>query len=138
MTEHINIKQLIADYMEGGFLDNIVDMFKHDKSLYSHIGELMRDERIMVRIGISALLETLRKEDPENISRALPSVIPLLEDPNPMLRGDAAYLLGIIGHKDAIPFLKKALKDENSHIRTIAKESIDDIETNPNQTPGSA
>jgi len=132
MTEHIDIKKLIADYIEGGFLDNIVDMFKHDKSLYSYIGELMSDERIMVRIGISALVETLRKEDSKNVSRALPSVIPLLEDQNPMLRGDAAYILGIIGHTDAIPFLKKALKDENSHIRTIAKESIEDIVTNPN------
>jgi hypothetical protein len=131
-TQNINIKKLIADYIEGGFLDNIVDMFKHDKSLYSYIGELMSDERIMVRIGISALVETLRKEDSENISRAFPSIIPMLEDQNPMLRGDAAYLLGIIGHADAIPFLKKMLQDEHAHIRTIAEESIEDIEANPN------
>jgi HEAT repeat protein len=49
-----------------------------------------------------------------------------------MLRGDAAYLLGIIGHKDAIPYLKKASQDEHAHIRTIAEESIADIEANPN------
>jgi hypothetical protein len=131
-TENFNIKKLIADYVEDGFLDNIVDMFKHDKSLYSYIGDLMRDERIMVRIGISALVETLREEDSEHISRALPSVIPLLEDQNPMLRCDAAYVLGIIGHKDAIPFLRKASQDGHPHIRTIAEESIDDIEAHPN------
>ena len=131
-TENFNIKKLIADYIGDGFLDNIVDMFKHDKSLYSLIGELMSDERIMVRIGISALVETLRKEDPENVSRALPSIIPLLEDENPILRGDAAYILGIIGHTDAIPFLRKTSQDEHVHIRTIAKESIEDIEANPN------
>jgi len=132
MTENSNIKKLIADYIEDGFLDNIVDMFKHDKSLYSYMGELMSDERIMVRIGISALVETLRNEDSENVSRALPSVIPLLEDQNPVIRGDAAYLLGIIGHTDAIPFLRKASLDEHAHIRTIAEESIEDIEANPN------
>ena len=130
-TENFDLKKLIADYMEDGMLDNIVDMFKHDSNLYAYIGELMSDERIMVRIGVSALVETLRAEDSENVSRALPSIIPLLEDQNPMLRGDAAYLLGIIGHKDAIPFLKKILQEEHAHIKTIAKEALEEIESNP-------
>jgi HEAT repeat protein len=130
-TQYFDIKKLIADYMEDGMLDNIVDMFKHDRDLYAYIGELMSDERIMVRIGITALVETLRAEDSKNVSRALPSLIPLLEDQNPMLRGDAAYLLGIIGHKDAIPFLRKSLEDDHAHIRTIAQEALDEIESNP-------
>ena len=130
-TDNFDIKKLIADYMEDGMLDNIVDMFKHDRDLYAYIGELMSDERIMVRIGVSALVETLRKEDLENVPRALPSIIPFLEDQNPMLRGDAAHLLGIIGDKDAIPFLKKSLQDEHAHIKTIAREALEEIESNP-------
>ena len=55
-------KKMIADYMEGGYLDNIIDMFKHDKSLYEYIGDLMTDERMRVRIGATALMEELRKE----------------------------------------------------------------------------
>jgi HEAT repeat protein len=130
-NEYFDIKTLIADYMEGGMLDNIIDMFKHDKSLYAYIGELLTDERIMVRIGILALIETLRKEDAENVSRALPSIIPLLKDQSPMIRGDAAYLLGIIGHTDAIPLLEKSLHDEHAHIKTIAKEALEEIKANP-------
>ena len=129
-TDNFDIKKLIADYMEDGMLDNIVDMFKHDKDLYAYIGELMSDERIMVRIGVSALIETLREEDSKNVSRALPSIIPLLEDQNPIIRGDAAYLLGIIGHTDAIPFLRKSLQDEHAHIKTIGKEALEEIESN--------
>jgi len=41
-----DIKMMIADYMEKGFLENIVDMFKHDRSLSPLIADLMRDERI--------------------------------------------------------------------------------------------
>lgn len=130
-TENINLRKIIADYMESGMLDNIVDMFKHDRDLYAYIGELISDERIMVRIGVTALIETLRKEDSENVSRALPSIIPLLEDQSPMIRGDAAYLLGMIGHTDAIPFLRKSLTDEHAHIKTIAKEALEEIESNP-------
>jgi len=128
-TENFNLKKMIADYMDSGFLDNIVDMFKHDKNLYAYIGELMSDKRIMVRIGVSALLETLQKEDSYNISRAIPSIIPFLEDQNPMLRGDAAHLLGIIGHPDAIPFLKNSLKDENALVSAIAKEALEEIDS---------
>jgi HEAT repeat protein len=123
-----DIKTMIADYMEKGFLENIIDMFKHDASLYTYIGELMKDERLMVRIGVSALLETLKTEDPENISKAITSILPFMKDPNPVLRSDAAYFLGMIGDKDVLPFLKEAAKDEDDNVRIIAKEAIEEIE----------
>ncbi|MEW6675292.1 MAG: HEAT repeat domain-containing protein [Nitrospirota bacterium] len=122
-----DLKTMIADYMENGFLENIIDMFKHNKSLYMHIGDLMTDGRVRVRLGISALIETLKVEDLENISKAIPYILPLLKNQNPVLRGDAAYLLGVIGHKDAIPFLREMESDENHDVRVIAKEAIEEI-----------
>ncbi len=124
-----DLKTMIADYMEKGFLENIIDMFKHDASLYTYIGELMKDERLVVRIGISALLDTLKTEDPGNISKAIPSIMPLLKDKNPVLRSDAAYFLGMIGNKDVLAFLKEAAKDEDDNVRIIAKEAIEEIES---------
>jgi len=119
---------MIADYMENGFLENIIDMFRHDKSLYAFIGELMADERARVRLGISALVETLREEDPENIHSAMPNILPLLKHREPVIRGDAAYLLGIIGHKESVPMLEEtADNDSNAEVRLIAKEAVADI-----------
>lgn len=129
-TETVDLKKMIADYMENGCLDNIIDMFKYDKSLYVYIGDLMTDERIRVRIGATALIETLKREDSENISKTIPYIIPLLKDENPVIRGDAAYLLGIIGDKHAIPFLEEMKNDEDTNVRTIAEEAIEDIESN--------
>jgi len=129
-TEYLDLKIMIADYMENGFLDNIIDMFKHDKNLYEYIGDLITDERMRVRIGVTALVETLKKEDPENVIKAIPFILPLLKNQNPVPRGDAAYLLGMIGHIDAIPFLKEVVKDEDVNVRTIAKEAIEEIESN--------
>lgn len=123
-----DIKSMIADYMEKGFLENIIDMFKHDRGLYFLVGELMTDERMRVRLGMSALVETLAKDDPDNIPNAVPGIAALLKNGNPTIRGDAAYLLGIIGHLDAIPVLSEALKDENRSVREIAKEAIEEIE----------
>jgi len=62
---------MIADYMEKGFLENIIDMFKHDKGLYPLIGELMTMSACG-EAGISALVETLAKEDRNTIAGAIP------------------------------------------------------------------
>ncbi len=118
---------MIADYMEKGFLENIVDMFRHDKSLYPLIGNLMTDDRMRVRLGITALVETLSKEDSDNIPRSINSIAKLLKEPNSTTRGDAAYLLGIIGHADALPHLEDVLSDDNAQVREIAVEAIEGI-----------
>lgn len=123
-----DLKKMIADYMENGLLDNIIDMYKHDKSLYEYIGYLMSDERMRVRIGATALIETMKDEDPENVSKALPSILPLLNTQDPVTRGDIAYLLGVIGDKDTIPYLNELLNDEDMNVRTIAQEAIGDIQ----------
>jgi len=122
------VKKLITDYMENGFLDNIVDMFKHDEKLFPLIGEMLEDERSRVRIGTVALVETLLSEDPGNILNALPGVAKVLNHPNPTIRGDAAYLLGIIGHADALPYLTGALNDENRLVRETVIEAMEAIQ----------
>ena len=126
-TETFDMKKMVADYMEKGCLDNIIDMYKHDESLYEYVAALLKDERMRVRIGIIALIEALQKEEPEKVKKALSSILPLLKDENAVVRGDAAYLLGIIGDKDAIPFLEEIAKDEDADVRLIVKEAIDDI-----------
>jgi HEAT repeat protein len=118
---------LIADYMENGFLENIIDMFRHDSSLYSHIGSLIQDERVRVRIGITALMEELKRLDAENIFAAVHGLLPLLSHTEPVVRGDAANLLGIIGDENAISPLEKLLENENENVRLIAKEALEEI-----------
>jgi HEAT repeat protein len=122
-----DLKTMLADYMENGLLDNIIDMFKHEQSLYAYIGDLITDERIRVRIGATALVESLRKEDPENVKKAIPHLLPLLKSEIPVIRGDAAYLLGVIGNRDVVPFLNEIMDDADTNVRMIAEEAIEDI-----------
>jgi HEAT repeat protein len=126
-NESDDLKTMLADSMENGLLDNIIDMFKHDQSLYTYIGDLIADERIRVRIGATALVESLRKEDPENIAKAVPPLLSLLKAEDPVIRGDAAYLLGVIGKRDVVPFLNEIIDDVDMNVRMIAREAIEDI-----------
>lgn len=121
------MKAMIADYMERGFLENIVDMFKNDMGLYVMVGDLMKDERMRVRLGAAALVEILAKEDADHIVSSIPSISSLLRDESPTIRGDAAYVLGMIGHEEAMPYLVETLSDQNADVREIAREAIEDI-----------
>ncbi|MEW6601125.1 MAG: HEAT repeat domain-containing protein [Nitrospirota bacterium] len=116
--------KMIADHMGNGFLENIVDMFKYDKTYFPYIGNMLGDERIGVRIGTVALVEILKTQDRDNLQLAIPGIAGLLSDPSPTIRGDAAYALGIIGDKDGLPYLEDALHDDNLLVRESAEEAI--------------
>lgn len=119
--------KMLADYMENGFLDNIISLFRQDMTYYPYIAELLGDERQGVRIGTTALVETLLEDYSDNIFSAVPGIAKLLKDENPTIRGDAAHLLGIIGHKDALPYLEDAVNDEHDLVRETAEEAIEEI-----------
>jgi hypothetical protein len=126
-AESFDLQKMVADYMENGLLDNIIDMFKHERTLYDYIPALIKDERMRVRIGTIALLETLAKEDAENTGNAIRSLIPLLNDTSPLVIGDVAYVLGLIGNDEIIPFLEQHLQSEDTNVKNIVQEAIDDI-----------
>jgi len=130
-TEAPDMQKMIAEHMENGCLDNIIDMFKYDKTLYDYIPGLMTDERLRVRIGTIALLETLKKEDAESIGKAIQPLIPLLKDENPRIRGDVAYVLGLIGDRETIPVLEQLINNEDPNVGIIVREAIEDIQSRP-------
>ncbi|NOZ25916.1 MAG: HEAT repeat domain-containing protein [Nitrospirae bacterium] len=116
------LREMIADYMQKGFLENIVDMFKHDTSLYSMVGELLKDERVRVRIGVAALLEELGKERPGEARLAIAPLMSLLGHDNPTIRGDAAYLIATVGGEEELEALKPLLNDPEPQVAELVRE----------------
>jgi len=121
------MRALIADHMEAGFLENIIDMFLHDSGLYNLVGELIQDERVRVRVGVTALMEDLALRDKANVAKAVPHLLPLLDHREAVVRGDASNLLGIAGDPAAVPFLQEVLADDDRNVRLIAQEAIEEI-----------
>ncbi len=118
----------VADFLEKGLLESLVTLFRSDPSLYPLLGALVADERIVVRLGASALVESLAEEDPDNTGEAAASLLPLLGDESQVIRGDAAYLLGIVGRKEALGPLRALESDPSADVREAAAEAVQIIE----------
>jgi HEAT repeat protein len=126
-TDEKEFTKLIADDLEGGALEKVMELFRYNKTLYLIVGNLLRDERMKVRLGANMLIDELREEKPDDVRLALPGVLSLLADQNPTIRGDAADMLGMIGSVEHIDLLQELLKEDNHQIVEIATDAIDSI-----------
>jgi len=122
-----SLHTMIADYMETGFLDNIIEMLRQDPALFPVIPMLVRDERSRVRLGAAALIEALRDDREPYLADLVPGIAAALTHENPNVRGDAAYMLGIIGSGKALPFLEQALQGEREPVRSVIAETITEL-----------
>ena len=125
----IDILKVIEDFLELGHVENIVAMFKQDRTLYSLTGDLIRDERFTVRLGVAVLFEELAALHLDDIQLAIPTLLPLLEETNPILRGEAATILGIIGGKEAIGNLQTLQNDPDLQVLEIVTDILDQQRT---------
>jgi len=121
---NIDLLQVIGDFLELGHVENIVAMYKHDTSLYNLSADLIRDERFSVRLGTAVLFEELAVMRPNEISLAIPSLIPLLHEKNPFLRGEAATILGIIGSPAALQHLEPLADDPDPQVLEIITDIL--------------
>lgn len=116
--------QVIGDFLEMGHVENIVAMFKKDESLYELTGDLLRDERYAVRLGTAVLFEELVQIRPQHTSKAIPILQPLLSEPVPALRGEAANILGIIGTDKAFRSLSPLRNDPDPQVAEIVRDIL--------------
>jgi len=127
MNDATGTKELIktiADFIEMGHIENIVAMFKQEKEYYQYTGDLIKDERFMVRIGMAVLFEQLVQERRNDIPLAIPSLIPVLDEKTPYMRGDAATLLGIIGTDEAKKHIRKLINDPDPQVQEIVQDIL--------------
>ena len=120
----IDLLRVIGDFLELGHVENIVAMFRRDTSLYNLAGDLIRDERFAVRLGTAVLFEELAVLQPNETALAVPSLLPLLREANPILRGEAATILGIIGSHAARQHLLPFRDDPDPQVREIITDIL--------------
>jgi HEAT repeat protein len=64
-------------------------------------------------------------------SRAVPSLVPLLKDPDNEIRWETALALGMLDDKEVIPALRDALRDKDRFVREGAALSLERLSWSP-------
>ncbi len=78
-----------------------------------------------VRIGVGALLEELAEHD--ELSPLLPALRDLLQAPEPQVRADAAYYLGLSRHAEVRDWLAPLHEDPDAEVREIVSEALAEL-----------
>ena len=123
-NEQAELLTVIADFLEMGHVENIMAMFKQDTSLYALSGELLRDERFMVRMGMAVLFEELKAIRPQEMALAIPALLPVLAEEAPWMRGEAVNLLAIIGTPEALAYITPLADDPEPQIREMVQDIL--------------
>lgn len=118
------LQEVIGDFLEKGLAENIVAMFKKEPELHRLTGDLLKDERFMVRMGVAVLYEELAIVRPTELSLAIPGLRPLLADETAYVRGEACNILAIINNSEARKLLASMVDDPDPQIREIVVDSL--------------
>lgn len=121
------LKRVIADFLDQGHVENIAAMFRHEPRYYAWTADILRDERFSVRLGVSVLFEELRKTQPDKIELAIPSLVQLLSAKEPLLRGEAVSILGIIGGDKALAHIRNRQDDPSPRVREVVELVLEDM-----------
>lgn len=119
-TEMITV---ISDFLEQGLADNIVSMFKAEPVYYHLSGEILKDERFAVRMGLVLVFEELVSLGVVDVALAIPVLIPLTAaDIQPFIRGEAVTILGIMGTGESLAVIAPLVSDSDPQVAEIAKD----------------
>lgn len=122
------LKSVIADFLEMGHVENIVSMFKRENHYYEWVGEILIDERINVRLGLAILFEDLALLQPEALQLAIPSLKKVLEEAEPLYRGEALSLLGTVGSEEARHLIRLYVDDDDQQVREMVALLLEEFD----------
>lgn len=119
------LREVIADFLDMGHIDNIISMFKQDPSCLLLSGALIQDERFKVRMGVAVLFEELVAIMPhKELDAAVPSLLAAMQHEASYVRGDAAHVLSTIKSSNALRALAGFQHDPDPQIAEIACEAL--------------
>lgn len=121
------LKKVIADFLDMGHVENIIAMFRRTPLYYEWTGELLQDERFNVRLGLTVLFEELQSIQPEKLELAIPSLQTVLQTGEPLYRGEALSLLGIINTDEAIQLIRDHEDDPNPQVKEMVELLLESV-----------
>lgn len=122
-----NMAEYIEELMTSGDISKAQKLVEDKPQYMQTLFEIMANEKssLSARIGVGAIIEQLAGS--ELLISNIDALGKYCQHKSPRVRNDACYYLGLSQHPDARKYLHPLLNDEDSEVREVAKEAIDDI-----------
>ncbi|MDX2470559.1 MAG: hypothetical protein QNL04_08280 [SAR324 cluster bacterium] len=121
--------KFLGDQLEEGEIENVLLLLSSVKAFLPHLVPLMLDERLRVRAGVYTLLHELDHHKIEGLKEIAPLFLPLLQDVDTRVRGEALSVLEIIGTAQELTHITPFLTDENFQLRELAEDATTEIQS---------
>lgn len=121
MVSDKELQKVIGDFLEMGHVENIISMFRHEPDYLKWTGIILQDERINVRLGLSVLFEEFKQSTPDLLPSAISSLEEVLLSEEPLFRGEAISLLGIINTEESMRLVNLCVDDPSPQVREMAE-----------------
>ncbi len=123
-----DLTPMLADGLADGLLENVLALLRQEPHQAPLLAALVADERVRVRMGVVAAVETLAAEANGGLDALADALVPHLGAELATLRGDAAYLLGLTGGARHLPALAPLFRDPHPDVAALAREAAEAIQ----------
>lgn len=122
-----NWRQLIVEALSSGELDTAEKQIRQHAAARDAMLQLLGDEEtaLVVRIGLSAIIETLSAEGLLNDYEQ--AFIELASTKNPTIGQDALYYLSLLGTENSLQALMRIAKDADNPLQHQAAELLQEM-----------
>ncbi|HBB40322.1 MAG: hypothetical protein COW73_08640 [Nitrospirae bacterium CG18_big_fil_WC_8_21_14_2_50_70_55] len=124
MHPDTTLTPMLADGLADGLLENVLALVRQEPHQAPLLAGLVADERVRVRIGAVAAVEVLQKEANGGLPALAEALLPHLLADGATLRGDAAYLLGLVGELRHLDLLTPLRADPHPDVVVLAEEAM--------------
>jgi len=114
----------LALRLEAGEAAAVAEACLKEGRLPEGLCRLVLAEGFATRLGVMVALQQVAAASPTLAAQAVSQLAPLLRDPDPRNRGDAAYLLGELGCPEALPHLQPLLSDHHAEVVSATQDAI--------------
>lgn len=92
------------------------------------IASLLEAPELSMRMGAQLAVRDAFERDELSVRALLPRLLPLVERPDPAVRGDVADLLGAVGDASVATALRALLHDDHDDVREAAQDALAALE----------
>ncbi|WJW74640.1 HEAT repeat domain-containing protein [Thiohalobacter sp. IOR34] len=117
--------EYLRELLGEGRLAEAIDTLRRTPAAMDALLTLLADPdtELQVRIGIGAIMEEFAGQPP--LRKVVEKLGQLTRHPDPRLRNDACYYLGLSGDARARPYLQDRLGDADTGVRETASEALE-------------